>query len=556
MEKKVTDLSIERFGEMMDLFCSSMDDYLYACDLQRDHYHISPRAAERFLLPGPHFSDVTENLRKFTYPEDFPALEKELLEINAGHKQDHNMHYRWLGKNREPIWINCRGIVLFDEGGAPHFLVGCINEIGKRQKADNVSGLLGQSSLELQYNAFGGEIPDGFVLRIGIDDFRDINENFGVEYGDYILRKTAECIAGNISSGQKLYRIVADEFAVADFNGGTAADAQALYEKIRSSVVRFIEENHYRVVYTVSGGILPMERERGFAEAMTLSEFALSEAKRDGKNSCRVFSADKYEDYKNKRELNRILYHAVKQGFEGFETYFQPLVRAEDGKLTGAETLLRFHDPQGNMISPAVVIPVLEESGLIIPVGRFVLRQALSACKEWQKYLPDFKININLSYVQVLKSNVLSEIKELVEEYGVDPGHVCIELTESGYLEANSHFNSVWKGLKEYGILLALDDFGTGYSNLHCLGDLKPSYVKIDRSFTLKAMNREYEYHLLQNIVEMAHSLGLSVCTEGVETDEELTKVQSTQPDLIQGFLFGKPCGKDDFYQRFFESAE
>lgn len=198
-------------------------------------------------------------------------------------------------------------------------------------------------------------------------------------------------------------------------------------------------------------------------------------------------------------------------------------------------------------------MPILEESGLIIPVGRWVLRQALMACKEWQEYVPHFKVNVNLSYVQMLKSQVLNDIVDIVEEFGVRPSSVCIELTESGYLEDNTRFNKVWNGLKDYGILLALDDFGTGYSNLHCLSDLKPAYIKIDRSFMLKALNKDYEYRLLNSIVEMSHSLGLHVCMEGIETETELAKARSADPDYIQGFLFGRPCDSDTFFKQFVE---
>ena len=228
------------------------------------------------------------------------------------------------------------------------------------------------------------------------------------------------------------------------------------------------------------------------------------------------------------------------------------MVNAANGELTGAETLLRFHSPEGGMVSPGEFIPILEESGLIIPVGRWVLRQALDACREWQKILPEFKVNVNLSYVQVLKSRVLTDVRRIVDEFGVKPSSVCIELTESGYLEENERFDKVWNGLKEYGVLLALDDFGTGYSNLRCLSDLKPAYIKIDRSFTLKALNREYEYRLLNHIVEMSHSLGLHVCVEGIETEGELTKAKQKEPDYIQGFLFGKPRSRAEFTQKFF----
>lgn len=548
-----SEITAEYLESMIKLFSPFMDDYLYVFDFKRDYYQISPNAVSRFMLPSDGFYQVSEAAEEFVHPEDLELLLVELKLLEEGKKTTHNLHYRWMGKEQKPIWINCRGQVLSDKDGAPRFLVGCINEIGEKQKADNVSGLLGESSMESYYHSFDGNIPAGFILRLGIDDFKDVNENQGIEYGDYILHSTAEMIAQNIKPGQKLFRIVADEFAVVDFLGGSVEEAVQLYHAISASVFSFIEENQYKAVFTISGGVLENSGvEHSFGNTMKLSEFALSEAKRNGKNSCYIFQQKDYEDYQGRKELTRILHHAVNNSFKGFETYFQPLVGAEDEKLAGAEALLRFWTPDGKAVTPLEFIPILEETGLIIPVGKWVLCQALDACREWQQYLPDFKVNVNLSYVQVLKSRVLSEILEIVEDYGVSPSSLCMELTESGYLETNPHFQELWNGLKDYGILLALDDFGTGYSNIHCLCDLKPAYVKIDRSFMSKAMNRDYEYRLLTYIIEMAHSLGLYVCAEGIENETELLKVKKTEPDYIQGYLFGRPCSRAEFFQKFF----
>ena len=554
MKAEVAHFTTEQMVDMVGLLSPCMDDYLYVCDFKEDYYQISPNAVKRFCLPADHFHNVVEMHRQVVYPDDLDLLLVELELLSTGRKVFHNLHYRWMGKNHETIWINCRGRVLSDpEDGSPRYLVGCINEIGAKQKADNVSGLLGEYSLKIFYESRSPKLPQGFLLRIGIDDFKNINESHGNEYGDYILRRTAQCIEENIGSEQSLFHIVADEFAVVDFSGGSVQQAEDLFHEIKKSIYAFIEQNQYKAVYTVSGGIVKNgDVDNSFENTMKLSEFALSEAKERGKNSCYVFEEEEYEDYLKSRTLLRQLHHAVNNGFEGFEAYFQPLVNAANGELTGAETLLRFHSPEGGMVSPGEFIPILEESGLIIPVGRWVLRQALDACREWQKILPEFKVNVNLSYVQVLKSRVLTDVRRIVDEFGVKPSSVCIELTESGYLEENERFDKVWNGLKEYGVLLALDDFGTGYSNLRCLSDLKPAYIKIDRSFTLKALNREYEYRLLNHIVEMSHSLGLHVCVEGIETEGELTKAKQTEPDYIQGFLFGKPCSRAEFTQKFF----
>lgn len=246
---------------------------------------------------------------------------------------------------------------------------------------------------------------------------------------------------------------------------------------------------------------------------------------------------------------------AVYNDFSGFETYFQPIVSAVDNQLFAAETLLRFHSEKMGMVLPVEFIPILEETGLIIPVGKWVLHQALSVCREVHKHVPDFKISVNVSYIQVMKSPILTEILTSVREYGLKPEDVIVELTESGFLESNYRCMDLWKRLREHGILLALDDFGTGYSNFHYLYDLSPNMIKIDRTFTVRALSNEYEYNLLRHIIEMIRGINLKLCIEGIETKEELERINRLKPDYIQGYYFGKPCPYEKFYHDFIEQA-
>lgn len=574
--------SREQMEYIVELFNPCMDDYLYVFDLQKDCYKISKHATERFLLPGDNFDDAAKAHHTFVYSEDQSRLDDEFRRIMSGEIVFHNMHYRWLDRAGKPVWINCRGRVLNDADGKPHFLVGCINEIGQKQKADNVSGLLGESSLSAYVEQFEDGLPDGFFLRIGIDDFRDINGDFGMEYGDYILKSTADCIAENIKPSQRLYRILADEFMVVDFSGGDMEAATELYKNIRKSLDTFIEENGYKSVFTISAGAVDTAKTSGtYENIMKLSEYALNTAKDQGKNRCYIYMQEDYDVFLRKKQITRQLHHAVNHGFEGFETYYQPIVDTKTRWLVGAEALMRFSMPERcedgetkkeavcvgedghdadekvhwERISPVEFIPLLEETGLIIPAGKWMLHQAISTCSRWQKYIPNFRININLSYVQVMKSRVLTEILTALRLYGLEPSAVGIELTESGYLDTNTHFQKLWDGLKKNGVLVILDDFGTGYSNLHCLGDLRPNYIKIDRSFTLKALNNQYEHDLMTQIITMTHKLDLTICVEGIETEDEFAKISELDPDYIQGFLFGKPQPAEEFYENLIKPA-
>lgn len=582
MDPIMNSFSREQMEYIVELFNPCMDDYLYVFDLQKDCYKISKHATERFLLPGDNFDDAAKAHHTFVYSEDQSRLDDEFRRIMSGEIVFYNMHYRWLDRAGKPVWINCRGRVLNDADGKPHFLVGCINEIGQKQKADNVSGLLGESSLSAYVEQFEDGLPDGFFLRIGIDDFRDINGDFGMEYGDYILKSTADCIAENIKPSQRLYRILADEFMVVDFSGGDMEAATELYKNIRKSLDTFIEENGYKSVFTISAGAVDTAKTSGtYENIMKLSEYALNTAKDQGKNRCYIYMQEDYDVFLRKKQITRQLHHAVNHGFEGFETYYQPIVDTKTRRLVGAEALMRFSMPERcedgetkkeavcvgedghdadekvhwERISPVEFIPLLEETGLIIPAGKWMLHQAISTCSRWQKYIPNFRININLSYVQVMKSRVLTEILTALRLYGLEPSAVGIELTESGYLDTNTHFQKLWDGLKKNGVLVILDDFGTGYSNLHCLGDLRPNYIKIDRSFTLKALNNQYEHDLMTQIITMTHKLDLTICVEGIETEDEFAKISELDPDYIQGFLFGKPQPAEEFYENLIKPA-
>ena len=254
------------------------------------------------------------------------------------------------------------------------------------------------------------------------------------------------------------------------------------------------------------------------------SDFALNEAKKKGKNSCYFFTQDKYKQFIRRREIRVELQNAVDHNFKNFDVYYQPIIDIHTRNLIGAEALMRFkmkRNEQIEFISPAEFIPILEESGLIIPAGRWILRQAVACCKKWQEFIPEFKVNVNLSYVQIIKSKILDEIKQALKDFNLKPALLGIEVTESGYLENTYHYKKLWSSLKEEGITLILDDYGTGYSNAYRLSDLTPHYIKIDRVLTQKALSSNYERSILIYIIEMAHSLRLNVCIEGVETEEE-----------------------------------
>ena len=548
MEQFFDQLSVSHLSKIIDLLHPCMDDYLYVYDFTNDYYYISPHAVERFALPSNEFNNVIATHKKFVYPVDLYDLNEDIALIMNGKKDFHNMQYRWLSTSGQPIWVNCRGYAIH-EAGKPAYMIGCINEIGVKQKADNVSGLLGITGLQQHLQDHSYTLQQGYLLRLGLDDFKEVNEKLGSDYGDMVLRRTAECISSCTKTGQLLFRAVADEFILLDTQCTNIKHAIAQYKLIRQTVDAFVEANHYEAVFTISSGILPCKTMKGrtFSDVMKLSEFSLNEAKRAGKNRAYIFEQADYDKFLRRKRITQLLRQSVTHDFEGFEAYLQPVFDSTTNRIYGAEALMRFRTEEFGMISPFEFIPLLEETGLIMPAGKWMLHRSLTICREFQSLMPDFHISINISYIQVMKSNIINEIISAVDMHGIDTSNVIIELTESGLLESDSRVIKLVANLKNNGIRLALDDFGTGYSNFHYLNELKPDIIKIDRSFTLKALQNDYEYQLLSLMSNMVHSLNLKMCIEGIETNDELAKMSKLSPDYCQGYYWGKPCPYQEF---------
>ena len=266
------------------------------------------------------------------------------------------------------------------------------------------------------------------------------------------------------------------------------------------------------------------------------------------------FDQDDYEVFLRKGRIIATLRNAIVNHYDGFEVYYQPIVDCQSEQIIGAEALMRFSmitEEGREFVSPMEFIPLLEETGLIIPAGRYILNEAAAMCCEMQKYIPDFRMNVNVSYVQILQGNVERDILDAIQKYSLQPECLCVEMTESGFMDMTPSFCKFRKTLAKNGIPFVIDDFGTGYSNLHCIRDMNPSYVKMDRDFTAKAMNSDRDYELYKNIIPMVHSINVRICAEGIEEKEWLLKMKEMKVDYLQGYYLGRPCGKKQFLQQY-----
>lgn len=534
------------------VFERTTDDYIFIYDLDHDHYMISARASGYFQLSEYDFDDAAEHLKEVIHPDDYRMVVDDLNEIIDKKKNKHALEYRWKTRSGRYVWISCRGEAVTGEYG--YYMVGTVTEIGKHSRYDNITGLYCENVMESEYQMEHHEKGDvGCMMLIGIDNFRGINEKHGPDIGNNVLEGVAHIILACVGNSKMVYRMRGDEFAVVI--PGEQKDAETLmkdlYKKIRQEVDRFIEEHGYELFFTISaGGVCFDTKQHRYKETTKNLRFALHCAKMGGKNKFAMFNQQEYEQHVRRLDIQENLRISIDNGFDGFELYYQPIYRTNGTGVLGAEALIRWNSKKYGFMSPADFIPQLEESALIIPLGRWIIEEAAEQCERFCQIIPDFVMHINLSFVQVIKSNVLKDILGGIRNCKLDHRHFVFEVTESGEIESSNAVHSVLKEIHDESFGLAIDDFGTGYSNLRYIKDLMFGIIKIDRAFITDIQHKKNNYTLVKSVIEMFHGLNLKVCVEGVETQEEFDTIMRLHPDAIQGFYFGRPVPKSEFYSQ------
>lgn len=540
---------------LLEIIAECMDDYLYVLDLQNNKMEISQSALDRFMISETYMRNAKQEIMSAVYEEDRAMFEKHMQAVMDGKEKVHDIHYRWLDKNGLPVWVNCRGVVIDDEDGKPGYLVGCLNETGNQRRADNVTGLLGGMEFCDYLRSQKKPVTTGFLMHIGIDDFAAVNGTHGSNYGDYVLKSVADCMKECLSGNQRLFHLIADQYVIVDLDSTSIDDAIQLKKKIGEKIDEFIISEQYEVVFSASAGVIDASTvAEGYEECRKKFEFSLKKAKQMGKNNIYFYRQEDYEKFQRNGRIISALRSSIANGCEGFEVYYQPIVDCVSGRVIGAEALMRYTmvtEEGKEWLSPVEFIPLLEKTGLIIPAGRFVLNEAAKMCREIQQYIPEFRVNVNISCYQIEHGKIADKILTAVRDNGLTPDRICIEMTESGFMDMTPAFCKFRKVLEENGIQFVIDDFGTGYSNLHCISDMNPGYVKMDKDFTAKAMSCERDYELFKKIIEMVHSIGIRICVEGIEEEDWHLKMKELQADYLQGYFFGKPCEKKKFMEEF-----
>ncbi len=384
--------------------------------------------------------------------------------------------------------------------------------------------------------------PSLAVLMLDLDRFKEVNDTLGHPAGDALLKSVAARLRRCVGDTTLVARLGGDEFAVIDYVTDPVTEAGLLAEKIRKALSEPIDLGHHRVTTTTSIGIAIAPRDGTDSdEVLRSADLALYSAKSGGRGSFRFFEPELDRLLQARRSLERDMRNALANG--EFELHYQPFIHVASGETCGFEALLRWHHPQRGMVSPAQFIPLAEETGLIVPLGEWVLR---TACAEAAKWPDDLKIAINLSPVQFRSAELVPVIVHALASAGIAPDRLELEVTETAIIQDSEAVFAALSQLHDLGVRIALDDFGTGYSSLSFLQKFPFDKVKIDRSFVSELSGGSDESRrIARAVVRFAVSLGKTTTAEGVETREQLDILRADACVEVQGFHFSPPVNSE-----------
>jgi diguanylate cyclase (GGDEF)-like protein len=381
------------------------------------------------------------------------------------------------------------------------------------------------------------------VMLLDLDRFKNINDTLGHAIGDAVLRATAQRLAACLRTGDTVARIGGDEFVILLQDLQQAQDAALVAKKVLHALQQPIVEGGHEVFATASIGIAICPPDGQKAETLLANaDAALSGAKKAGRATFQFYTAEMNARAADQLALERDLRRALER--RELSLHYQPKVHIMGNRIVGFEALLRW-TRGGSPVSPGVFIPVLEESGFIREVGAWVLDEACRQIAAWRAAgLGPLPVAINVSAKQ-LNADLQPLVERALLDHGVEARLLRIEITESDAMVDPERALAVLRGLKDIGIALSIDDFGTGYSSLSYLKRFQPSELKLDRSFVSGLPDNVDDVSITKAVISMAHSLGMKVVAEGVETDAQRAFLQSRGCDQMQGYLFSRPVSAD-----------
>jgi diguanylate cyclase (GGDEF)-like protein len=384
------------------------------------------------------------------------------------------------------------------------------------------------------------------VLFLDLDDFKKINDTLGHHSGDKLLVEAASRLCNAVRSSDTVGRLGGDEFIILLGGLRDAVDVRPVVENVLNEFRKAFRIDGRELIITATVGIAVYPNDGSqAAELLRKADSAMYHAKEQGRNTYSYFTNAMNQEVSRRLALEEQMHGALDRG--EFRLSYQPQVDLGNSSMIGVETLLRWYNPVLGEVSSEEFIPIAEQTGLIVPIGQFVLTEALGMAAKWQqRYEQQFKIAVNLSPRQFRDPKLVTTIKDAIHQSGVSNKSLELEITEGVLMSGRAYIHDALSNLSDLGVRIAMDDFGTGYSSLSYLRNYPFDLLKIDRNFINDITVDPADRELVNAAIAMAHGLGLKVVAEGVETREQLVLLSAQGCEFAQGYHFSKPVPADE----------
>lgn len=529
-------------------------DYIFQLDFTTNTCTFSSKILEILPLDSPTFPDAMNRLLSFIIPEDRQIFLDSLTPFLSGRSRDHHAEYRLLTKTGKIIWVCSHGRGLHDQDGHPQLLAGSLLDITeqkeKEQKIsqmlyyDILTGLKNRRSFQLEMDQYLLD-PEarGSILYMDIRKFKSYNEMFGHKFGDQVLKEFADMLKLYFPQALGIYRFGGDEFLIhlKDHRREAVLERLTPFQQIASKPREL--DGHIIYMDTFTAALLYPEHGSTTEELLRNANLCLYRISKEDKRDVSFFAQQNSIDFSKQYQLENAMRRDIENDFRHFRVVYQPIVKHENGtsRWIGAEALLRYSNPDFPDLGQMEMIRTLEYSGLIISVGKWVLKKAVRECAKWNSSGNHIVVHVNVAAQQVSDASLVRYAKEQCEAAGLQPSYLVLELTETSILNNFETAIQFCQELRNLGIGVALDDFGTGYSGFRYLRGLPISQIKVDREYTSRLPVNQYNQVIVSFLHNLSQNMHLELCAEGVEMQDELDFLDHMGISIIQGFYFDRP---------------
>jgi diguanylate cyclase (GGDEF)-like protein/PAS domain S-box-containing protein len=558
IERQTAEEALRDSEERYAIAVRGANDGLWDWDLESDRIFYSPRWKSMLGFSVGDIGDSTREWLDRIHPDDRPPFRRHLDAHLTGATDHFEFEHRMRDASGEYLWVLARGVAVRDDNGTAYRMAGSQTDITARKRAEQQlqhdalhDGLTGLANRVLFIDRLACALadlqrraqPHFAVLFFDLDRFKNINDSLGHTVGDKLLLGVARRLEHFLRPGDTVARLGGDEFAILIHRVEDASGAIHVADRIQDVLSMNFSIDGHDVLVTASIGIA--HSSTGYSnpeEILRDADIAMYRAKAEGKARYEIFDRDMHQSAVALLKLETELRRSVHRG--DFLMNYQPIVSLQQGRIVGFEGLVRWQHPDRGVVAPNQFIAIAEETGLIVPLGWWVLRESCKQTRIWQEQFPSdppLWISVNMSGKLFMKADMVDDLLGILEETGLEPRSLRLEVTENVVMD---HADLAIRNLMELralGVQLSIDDFGTGYSSLSYLQRFHYDSLKIDRSFVSRLGSPGESRAIVETILNLANSLGIGVVAEGIETADQVDRLRRMQCPHGQGYWFSRP---------------